>query len=343
MWFTLLACQDPFAVDRHDLVGFRIAAISVPPVSPGEPIRPTLAMIVDGKPWSGALVDIAWFWVDGPDEVAALDPLSVAAATGPLPELLVPEGEHTLAAVARLDELEQRAYITLAEGDATFSGPTAIALAALPLTVDEAAGPELSLSARKDLEPVGRIQTSPGDFLRLTAIVEGDPLIHWMTTAGTLFELDRHTADWAAGDLILDEDEIADGRTTSEPGWVTFLALALGEPGETSFRARDVPVGIAPPGLWVSGRFVPTDTEISWQPGDAVRGTLAADDTSPFGLVLQSPTIEPAAEVVDYGTQDLLCLVTRDGPLDPSWWLTAVCARDGSVGTEVVVLPEMEP
>jgi hypothetical protein len=340
MWSALLACQEPFEIDRHDLVGFRIAAISAPPAAAGQSLEPTAALIVEGRPWSEDFVDLGWFWVDGPQDVTLLDPLSPTAATGPLPLLVVPEDKRTLALIARLGDQEQRAFLEVAEGAPTFAGPSSITLDQLPLSLDTVTGPELSLPARQELEgePAGAV--SPGDFLRLQALVEGDPLIRWMATAGTFFELDRQTTDWAAGDLRLDEDEIEEGQAPISPGWVTFLALALGEPGETSFLARDVPVGTEPAGLWVGDRFVPTDVPVSWQPGDAVRGTLAADDSSPFGLVLQGATVEPAVQVTDYGTSALPCLVTRDGPLDPQWWLTGVCARDNSVGIEVVIVPE---
>jgi hypothetical protein len=340
MWSVLLACQEPFEVDRHDLVGFRIAAISAPPASPGQALEPSVALIVDGRPWSEEFVDLGWFWVDHPDDLLSLDPLSPTDATGPLPLLTVPEDARTLALVARLGEQEQRAFLSVAEGPPSFSGPSAIELSALPLALQALEGPELLLPARQELEEEPLDATSPGDFLRLRAQVEGDPLVRWMATAGTFFELDRHTADWAAGDLRLDDDEVEEGRAALEPGWVTFLALALGAPGETSFRAADVPVGIEPVGLWVGGRFVPTDAPVSWQPGDAVRGTLAADDTSPFGLRLEGASVEPADAVTDFGTSALSCLVSRDGPLDPQWWLTGVCARDSAVGVEVVIVPE---
>jgi hypothetical protein len=340
MWFVLFACQEPFEIDRHDLVGFRIAAISAPPASSGQTLEPQVALIVEGHPWSADFVDLGWFWVDEPEDVAQLDPLSPTDATGPLPLLTVPEDKRTLALIARWGDQEQRAFLQVADGPPTYQGPSSLALESLPLALDSVGGPELLLAARQPLEgePLGAV--SPGDFLRLRAQVEGDPLVRWMATAGTFFELDRQTTDWAAGDLRLDEDEIEEGRTSLEPGWVTFLALALGEPGETSFLARDVPVGIEPVGLWVGGRFVPTDAPVSWQPGEAVRGTLAADDASPFGLQLQGATVEPADQVTDYGTPSLPCLVTRDGPLDPQWWLMGVCARDSSVGMDVVIVPE---
>lgn len=343
MWTLLFACQEPFLVDRHDLVGFRIAAVSAPPVMPGDLVRPSVALIVEGRPWSASLPDLAWYWVDSPEQLADLDPLSEAAAAGPLPELVVPEEQRMLGVIAKVGDAEARAFLTIAEGEPSFSGPDGVSLAGLPLSLGEVEGGELLLEARRGLDASDYAAVSPGDFLRLTATVEGDPLVRWMATKGTFFELDRRTTDWAAADLLLDEDEIEEGATPIEPGWVTFLALALGAPGETRFRAVDVPVGLDTPGLWTGGRFVPTDVPVAFAPGDAVRGTLQADDASPFGLRLTSPVVSPASEIVDYGTSALPCLVTRDGPLDPGWWLTAVCGRDGAIGAEVVVLPEQAP
>ena len=115
MWWTVWsACQEPFGTDRHDLVGFRIAAVGVSPALDGETVRPRAAMIVDDRPWSEVPVEFTWFWVDDPDDVPTLDPLSVADAVGPEPELVVPEDRGSWGHRAGGGDRDARAVVEIA-------------------------------------------------------------------------------------------------------------------------------------------------------------------------------------------------------------------------------------
>lgn len=341
MWWTVWsACQEPFDNDRHDLVGFRIAAVSVAPAAAGEPVYPRAAVIVDGRSWAADPAELTWFWVDVPEDVARLDPLSPADAVGPEPTLTVPEGRAVLGLVARSGDREARAFTEISAATPTFDGPSGFTVLGLPLAIAELEGPELLLEARRRLEEEPTDRVEPGGFVRLTAGVEGDPLVHWMATGGTFFELDRHTTDWAAGDLRLDEDEIDDGRSPLEPGWVTVIGLALGAPGETRFRATELAVGDPGPGVWTHGRFVPTESPVSFVEGEVLRGTLVADDSSPCGLRLTGVTVERETAGADPGTLALPCLVPRNGAFDPGWLLGQVCGRSDLDGATVVISPD---
>lgn len=339
MWFALLACQAPFGTDRHDLVGFRLAAVSVPPAFATETVTPEVALVVDGRPWSDDPVELVWYWVETEDDVLAIDPLTPVAGSGPAPSLLVPSRERVLAVVATHDGREQRAFVELPEPPGLLDAPFDVLAEGLPLTVDAAEGPELVLDARAALEPTALAEIAPGDFVRLTADVDGDPLVRWMATAGTFFELERQVADWAAGELRLDVDEIDDGRTVLDPGPVTVLALALGVPGETRFAALDLSVGPHPPGVVVQGRAVPTVPAVDPQPGDGVAGTFVADDTSPTGFRLEGATLVDLL-TVDFGSDAIPCAANLVGPFDPRWLLTGVCTRADVDGRAVVLAPE---
>ncbi len=345
MWLVaLLACQEPFGTGRHDLVGFRIAAVSAPAAEAGEEIRPSAAFVVDGRPWSPDPVDLAWYWVRTDEDVLAIDPLTPADGFGPAPDLVVPERRRRLALVARRGDQERRAFVDLAPGPPTLPPIEGFVLERLDLDLGAAEGPELLLDARRALEGAPADTIVPGGVARLRA--EGDDadgaIVRWMSTAGTWFELDATTADWAAADLWLDGEEIEGEVTPIGAGVVTILGLRVGGDGQTSFRATEVHVGDRGPGVWTRGRWLPTDAPVDWSPGQAVRGTLRADDTSPIGLVLTSPTLEDAATVSSWGTPSLPCLVSRDGPFDPSWLLEQLCGRDAADGVEVVALPEEE-
>ncbi|MEQ1504602.1 MAG: hypothetical protein ABMB14_20350 [Myxococcota bacterium] len=305
------------------------------PAAAGEVVEPRASVIVDGRAWSDAPAELSWTWVADSDAVETLT--GPADATGPTPSLVVPEEKRVLALIARGSGVERRAFVALASPPGTLSGPLSLGAAALPLAIDTVTASELTIDARRalDADPADADPTdaiAPGAFARFTATVDGDPLIRWMSTAGTWFELDRHTADWAAGDLRVDGDEIVAGATAVDPGWVTILALALGAPGETAVAATDLAVGTDEPGLWTHGRFVPTDVDVAWSAGDQVRGTLVADDGSPIGLRLTDAVAEPAG--------DPGATACGPGPFDPNLLLVQACARSALDGAEVVVTPE---
>lgn len=345
MLFALLAaCQAPFGADRHDLVGFRVAAVDADPVRDGGTTTARIAMIVDGRPFSHAPVDLAWYLLSDPDELLDLDPLSAADGIGPEPELTVPADRRVLGLIARQDDLEERAYVHLSYPPASVHPPGSLTSGVLPLpAMDALLGPELLLDARDALSAAPGDAVPSGGALRLSAEVrEGeDPLVRWMSTAGTWFELDRHTADWIAGDdLVLDDDELEGERTPLDDQIVTVLALALGVPGDTAFRATEVFVGEAPEGVWVGGRFLPGDGLPEIAPGQALVTTLRADDTSPTGFRLDGGQVTDPSLVTDWGTPSLPCVVSRDGPLDPDWWLTQLCFTNGIDGRTVALIPD---
>jgi hypothetical protein len=335
---TLLACQEPFGADRHDLVGFRIAAVTVPAAEPGEAVVPRVALVVDGRPWAPVPAALRWTWVADADEVATLDPQAPADGVGAAPSLTVPDGRPVLALIATAQGQEARAFVTVPSPPAALDPIAGFEVAALPLSVEDVTAEALQLDARRRLDPVPADPIDPGGFARLEAEVPGDPLVRWMATAGTFFELDRRTADWAAGELRLDGDEVDEDfpRIAIDPGWVTVLALALSD-GETTFEAVDLPVGLAgrPPGLWLGGRFLPADAEISVGAGEQVRGTLRADDASPCGLTLTGGRPEPLGTP----SAPLPCDPPVDGAFHPELLFEQRCGRDVLDGVEVVALP----
>ncbi|MCB9684589.1 MAG: hypothetical protein H6738_04675 [Alphaproteobacteria bacterium] len=339
----LAACQAPFGADRHDLVGFRVAAVDADPVRDGGTTTARVAVIVDGRPFSHAPVDLAWYLLADPDELLDLDPLSTADGVGPEPELVVPADRRVLGLIARQGDLEERAFVELPTPPASVHPPRALTSGVLPLPAMSALlGPELLLDAREALSADPGDAVPPGGALRLGAEVgDEDPLVRWMSTAGTWFELDRHTADWIAGDdLLLDDDELEGERIPLEPQIVTVLALALGDPGDTAFRATEVFVGDAPEGVWVGGRFLPGDGLPEVAPGQALTTTLRADDTSPTGFRLEGGEVTDPSLVADWGTPSLPCVIGHDGPLDPDWWLTQQCFTNGIDGLRVGLIPD---
>lgn len=339
MWFALFACQAPFGTDRHDLVGFRVAAIAVPPAAAGATLVPEAAIVVDGRTWSDDPVDLLWYWVPSADAVLSIDPVTPIDGFGPAPSLVVPADPAILALRAVHGADEELAFIEIAPPPPVLDRVFSVGAESLPLAMDALEGPELLLEARQELTASPLDTIEPGDIVRLTANVADDPLVRWMATAGTFFELERQVADWAAGDLTLDGDQIEDGWTVLDPGPVTFIALALGNPGETAFSAVDLTVGPHGDGVIVNGRLLPTDVALDLAPGDGVAGTLVADDDSPTGLALAGATVVDP-DLVPPGTDALPCAAVLEGPFDPRVLLDAICTRSAVLGFDVVVVPE---
>jgi hypothetical protein len=346
MWLLWLAagCQEPFGTDRHDLVGFRIAAVQAPSASPGDEIEPSVALIVDGRAWSPDNVDLRWFWVAEAEDLIDLDPLSEPDAVGPEPLLVVPTDTRALGLIALRNGDERRAVIEVPAPPRALPEVASVSLSALPLQLSQLEGPELSVDARHDLEPTPASFVEEGQLARLQASLDGDPgdaVIRWMSTAGTWFELDPLVADWVPGDLLLDDDELDGEPTALGPGPVTVLALAVGAPGETAWRATDVWVGQPPAGVRIGGRWMAVEPAVAPAEGDAVRGVLTADDDAPTGFRLTGAALERAAAVTDWGTSALPCQVPRTGPFDPVWLLEGICPRDPLDGIEILLRPDV--
>ncbi len=302
----LAACQEPFAEDRHDLSGFRIAAVEVAVSDEGTVLEPRAAIVVDGRPWAARPATLDWYQVADIDAVEAIEPETPIDATGPTPTLPVRADLPVLALVARHDGREERGFAVM--------DPPADA------------GAFLAVFATR---PSGEIVDSVavGEVVRLTADV-GPPrgVVRWMATAGTFSELAPLVAEWTV-DVEVERP-------------VTILALLLGEKGGTRWHAREIHLGNPGPGLWIRQRWLPTDVAVEVAEGGAVTGTLVADVSSPQGVRLADARVVPAAEVV-YGTAALPCVVPVDGPFDPDWLLGQLCGRDDLAGHRVTVLPEV--
>lgn len=332
----LAACQEPFGTDRHDLVGFRVAAVRVEAVD--DSLTAHAALVVDGKVWSDDRVALSWHLTDdlATDTIAALE-LDDAVAYGPAATVDRWAGRDGLALVAVSDDIVYRAVIDLKDTIGPAPTPTRLETFDLGLALDTVEAPALELEARRALEESDVADAvDAGAFTRIRADVASEVRVRWMSTAptGTFLELDRHTTDWVAGELLIDDDEIEERRADVD-GPRTVLALALDptEGGANAWLAHDLWVGQPPAGVrTTSGRWLATDTAVA---GPFVQATLAAADDHPTGLQLVGATdVDPDT---DFGTDALPCAVPVTGPFDPDWLLEQRCTRTDVLGATVVV------
>lgn len=343
----LAACQAPFGVDRHDLVGDRISAITTQSAGPGA-VAAHVWLTVDDHAWAPSPVDAAWFTYDGANTAAEVDAIdrSSPVATGLTPTLSLPEGGASFVLTVTFPSgVERTALLSL--GGAAVDYPEAtITLGALPsLSFTEATPEELALDARAALVPEPADQIDVGAWSRLSLAFSAEPpasftRARWMNTRldTTFLELSDLDADWATGAVLLDDLEI-DAAEPAAPGVTTLLALAQDATGHHRAWARELWIGAPPPGGLVSqGRWIASDLATSPAPGARVAATLQADDTAPTGLLLTDAAEVSAAESDPddpWGTAALGC--GAGGPFNPTWLFDGSCARDAVVGARVVL------
>lgn len=339
MWWLLLAsCQDAFELDRHDLEGFRVAGITVEAPVDGV-VRPSVAVVVDGHPWSTDAVELRWIWVDDSDDVWTVDERQEPDAVGSEVPITVPADPQRLGLIATYGERIHRSVVDVPMD--TSGMPTTIDVGRMPWIAAEVTGEELQLDARlqADSEPTAFVPE--GGFGRFTMRYRDDPgarVVRWMATAGSFFEATSAVSDWAAADISLDDDEVTGTLESIGTGAVTVLGLSVDAVGPSRFVAREVHVGAPGVGLWVADRWLPSSADVDVVAGQGVRGTLRADATSPTGLRLEDPEVVELSSAPDWGTADLACGV--DAPFDPGWLLRQRCGVADVEGSTVVVVPE---
>lgn len=339
----LAACQEPFGVDRHDLVSDRIAALRVDRDAQDR-LHPRATLVVDGKLWSDTPVDLAWFLLHATDDpVADAQAVDTTDLLGPAP--VIDLGPHAtdlrLLLVASFPSgAVSEAFIDvparLADGQQTrlFLKYSRID----GVTVDNVQGPHLTVENRQTWTPKQADWVEPGAFVRWrVAGLAPDQRTRWMATggAGTFFELDDATADWASGTLVLDDEDVEE-RVVGPSGWTTFAALVVDDHSHNQVVIADLSVGEPVTGITYDGRFLPAD---SVPDSHVMMGTLVADDDAPWGLGLTdvTPWEVQAPHADPYGTRELDCDGPTSGPLDLDWLSQGVCARADLVGHRVVI------
>ncbi len=168
----LPACQTPFGVDRHELDGFRIAAISASSAESGDPVEVSVAIVSDGHLWSDEPVDLRWYWLEDADELVDLDWRDPPDpdGLGPRPDLILPEDGRLLGLLA-------------------MEGAKAL------VEVPESLMPAVSIEA-----DIAELDTK--EKATLTATFANEPTkgahARWMATGGHFSELDATSAEWTA-------------------------------------------------------------------------------------------------------------------------------------------------
>lgn len=322
---VLSACQEPFAEDRHDLASFRIAAVAGTLAEAG-------GVQVHAAVWSGL----------GPyhDTLPSLDWSS---------DTLAATGQDAALAVT----YPARIGLVASDGDATETAALDLAAAPVPIAtsgfIPGFTRRAVALDIAQVTDPIAdRLAVEPGDdapiavssAVRLTFEVPEGVTVHWMGTGGTFAELDAHSTDWFAGDVVLDDNEI-DSTSTIDAGVYNLLALAFDGVGNTAWMWIDVAVGLDGPLLYTDG----SDSDGVGGPG----GRIFAVDAEPMSGVLAVDVVQ------DDGAAGIALENVRvaDAPADgggdpaasPACTLAGLaeggCTRADLVGTTLTVQGEV--
>ena len=345
-----VGCQQPFGGDRHDLEGFRIAAVNATPGGgiTGDLIEAEAIVVQDSRLWSDEAPELHWVWSDTalPSAIAALLPAE-SDAIGPAPSLTIPYSNANLVLIAtHPDGAQRRAILPIPDQRPQHLAPTpeGIQVLSTGMSMDSVTATDLELEARTHW------QTHPAEFVpeghigRLRAVFSDPPedgiTVRWMATGpfGTFLETDSVTTDWMPANAHLEEDSWVI-RDPLPPGVRSLVASVIHPGNANATRISELWIDTPAPGIWTpGGRWLATD--VQWPETTLVEGTLIADDLAPTGLALHDTRAllpNELAPLDPYGTETLACEARVEGPFDPDWLATGRCLRAAVVGAVVVL------
>ncbi len=337
----LLACQAPFGTDRHDLQHDRIVTLEAVSVEGGVRVWPWF--LQDGLLMADG-VQVQWSWVPV-DDASSFSPASHPPFSEALaPVVSWPSSGEWLGLTADFPSGTRRfAVLASPTGAAPAGRPTLEVEQILDFGLQDGDPDTLTIEARLPLATAPRSPLTSGASARLTLQGTFDRA-RWMQLGdeGTFLELTTSTSDWTPWQLHLDDLEVEEAEPTPD-GLRTFVALGLTR-GWVRPALLDVfsgPSGESSPlphGLFLSGRFLPTDGP---PPADGlVALTLLADTSS--NALLRGTDLQPVpADELDeddpWGTEALPCRTPVSGPFDPTWVSGSRCDLAAVDGARIVV------
>lgn len=310
MFLLLLACQEPFPEDRHDLVSFRIAAITAEQTSEG--LRPRALLSSAEGFYHSVAPTLTWT-------------LGEEVQVGGRPLFANPRYPLELQLRAELGGLAEEAVYPLAAAPV----PAVVegwSRARVDLKLEDAGKPiEERRLEGEDLpvDPGGAVQVG----------VQTEVRSRWMGTGGEFAELDAQNSTWFAGTYLLEEEVVEEAKPV-DAGIYHLVALSFDENGGNKLSFIDVSVGESPV-VAVGGRLLPVDSPIA-TPGWYEATFAASDSRTGFALTGLVP-------VADATSATALCGEAAGTAFDPVWLLDGGCGRDDLEGASVVLWGEPWP
>jgi hypothetical protein len=306
---------------------------------------PTAYMAHENRVWSDTPTKLHWFWIEdnAPDSVFHLEP-EEAIANGPHPYLVIPSRKVQLALLAvNAQGVRRHATLQFPFERVGEILPSEIEIFQVDKTLSSLTGPEMTLQERTQWETQPATFVQEGGVGRFVAQFADDTVIpdrtRWMTTGpfGTFFETNETSADWAAADAELEEDEFIVHEVLS-PGVRMLTALSLDAHGPLGIAFRDLWVGEPQTGLQLGQRWLAAPA--GPYPKGLYQVVFEADDHAPSGLAVNSiiPVNEEELPKVDpYGTQSLPCETPVSELFSLQWLTTGHCLRTQVLHSPLVV------
>ncbi len=324
-FWSLLACQDPFAEDRHDLASFRIAGVSGSTDASGS-TRLRAAVWSGLGAWHDVPPVLGWS-APGDTTVTALGEDATLAFAVP--------GSVDLTAEAATGSAEvgtETAQLDLAAG-AVAPPISGFVREAVDLDITHIGDP---IATREAVAPTSDVPVVPGSAVRLTLGVADGTTVHWMGTGGQFAELDYRTTDWFAGTATFSSSNAVTSTTNIDPGVYTLLALVIDGAGDNSWYWIDVDVDdAATPGpmLYTAGRILPVDLT---EPSAGFYAATVAEAASTAGVTLTN-----VAPVADASASPALCGNDAGAAFDFGPMVEGWCPRGDMIGHSVVLNGEI--
>jgi hypothetical protein len=286
--------------DRHDLLGFRIAAVGV----------------VDGEAsaavWSGALFH---------EEPVTLDWTADGESLGQGWGIAVPDGTGELGLVATAPDgtiREARVGVGITPAELVFERASVLV------------GDDISIEARAALEETPSDGAAPeGEALRIRLVDPEGEQTRWMVAGGasTLLELDAVTADVLPQRLEFDDGEVV-GRETVPAGFQHILALRIDGDGGNRWRWVDAALGTDTALIQSEGWLLESSADVG-------TGLLAVtlDELTTSGVGALG---EPEA-VDDLAQHDPPNCAPADTPFSLGWLADGRCTVSETRGRRVVL------
>jgi hypothetical protein len=302
----LVACQEPFSVNRRELGPFRIAGVGV------------LDGVASAALWSG----LGLYHDERPTLIWTLD----GAPLGEGFDVAVPAEGGLLGLT-----------VTAPDGGVYVAEVTALVAPIATPTVTRAAvdlSESLDLDARRDVlaeSVLGSVAEGQATRLGLTAEGVEGLTWRWMSAGGlgSLLELDPGVADVLAEELEFD-DGVLLSRTPTGPGLYPQLALGVDGLGGNVWVWADAAIGVTTPLLRHEGRLLPSDAEGA--PGLVAATVRLSDDV--VGVTLTE--VAPATDE-DIAGMFLPCAPSAGEPFRLVWLAQGRCVRADLDGERVVL------
>jgi hypothetical protein len=301
--FFSLSCAEPFDEDRHDLIGYRIAAVGME------------AGAGDAMIWSGEGLyhrespELIWRNLDG-ETIGVGFEVQITEFEQVILEVVAPNGESLQASYMPREKTQsiefERYYVDYSLEE---------------LSVEDRISMPATAADLIPLERAARIRTEPAESVR----------VKWMSAFGwgTFLEFSSADTDFFPLTMRFNDGELQ-SHSEEESSRFSVLALSLDGLGSNAWSWIDIHYSDEPTVYFRhEGRLLYSDADLSGS--EYIAATLV--DSGDFGGV----SLEDVEEVEDLAQQDLLACMPSLQSFRLQWVESGRCSLGDVIGARVVL------